>query len=84
MAKKEVVTTFLKKSVLTVVVALFLYSVFSRIFVNNGTIDLFLIWLALRSIIWHRQEVYTDTDWLWYLRYCWSCCAQHRSRRAER
>ena len=43
MAKKEVVTTFLKKSVLTVVVALFLYSVFSRIFLNNGTIDLFLI-----------------------------------------
>lgn len=62
MAKKEVVTTFLKKSVLTVVVALFLYSVFSRIFVNNGTIDLFLIWLALRSVIWHRQEVYADTD----------------------
>ena len=46
MAKKEVVTTFLKKSVLPVVVALFLYSIFSRIFVNNGTMDLFLIWLA--------------------------------------
>ena len=46
MAKKEVITTFLKKSVLPVVVALFLYSIFSRIFVNNGTMDLFLIWLA--------------------------------------
>lgn len=46
MTKKEVVTSFLKNSVLPVVVALFLYSIFSRIFVNNGTRDLFLIWLA--------------------------------------
>ena len=46
MTKKEVVTSFLKNSVLPVVVALVLYSIFSRIFVDNGTIDLFLIWLA--------------------------------------
>ena len=46
MTKKEVVTSFLKNSVLPVVVALFLYSIFSRIFVDNGTMDLFLIWLA--------------------------------------
>ena len=46
MTKKEVVTSFLKKAVLPVVVALFLYSIFSRIFVDNGTMDLFLIWLA--------------------------------------
>ena len=46
MTKKEVVTSFLKNSVLPVVVALFLYSIFSRIFVDNGTKDLFLIWLA--------------------------------------
>ena len=46
MTKKEVATTFFKKSVLPVVVAFFLYSIFSRIFVDNGTRDLFLIWLA--------------------------------------
>lgn len=46
MTKKEVVTSFLKNSVLPVVVALFLYSIFSRIFVDNGTLNLFLIWLA--------------------------------------
>lgn len=46
MTKKEVVTSFLKNSVLPVVVALFLYSIFSRIFVDNGTLDFFLIWLA--------------------------------------
>ena len=46
MTKKEVATTFFKKSVLPVVVAFFLYSIFSRIFVDNGTRDLFLICLA--------------------------------------
>ena len=46
MTKKEVATTFFKKSVLPVVVAFFLYSIFSRIFVDNGTRDLFLILLA--------------------------------------
>ena len=46
MTKKEVATTFFKKSVLPVVVAFFLYSIFSRIFVDNGMKDLFLIWLA--------------------------------------
>ena len=46
MTKKEVATTFFKKSVLPVVVAFFLYSIFSRIFVDNGTRDMFLIWLA--------------------------------------
>ena len=46
MTKKEVGITFFKKSVLPVVVAFFLYSIFSRIFVDNGTRDLFLIWLA--------------------------------------
>ena len=46
MTKKDIAITFLKKSVLPVVIALFLYSIFSRIFVDTGTRDLFLIWLA--------------------------------------
>ena len=46
MTKKEIAITFLKKSVLPVVITLFFYSIFSRIFVDNGTLDLFLIWLA--------------------------------------
>ncbi|MDU6346900.1 MAG: DUF6050 family protein [Clostridium sp.] len=46
MTKTDITKDFLKKSVLPVVVALFLYSIFSRIFVDNGTMDWFLIWLA--------------------------------------
>jgi len=46
MTKTDIMKDFLKKAVLPVVVALFLYSIFSRIFVDNGTRDLFLIWLA--------------------------------------
>lgn len=46
MTKREILKDFLKKVVLPVVVTLFLYSIFSRIFVDNGTIDYFLIWLA--------------------------------------
>ena len=46
MTKTDIMKDFLKKVVLPVVVALFLYSIFSRIFVDNGTRDLFLIWLA--------------------------------------
>ena len=46
MTKTDIMKDFLKKAVLPVVVALFLYSIFSRIFVDNGTMDLFLIWLA--------------------------------------
>ena len=43
MTKTDIMKDFLKKAVLPVVVALFLYSIFSRIFVDNGTMDLFLI-----------------------------------------
>ena len=46
MTKTDIMKDFLKKAVLPVVEALFLYSIFSRIFVDNGTMDLFLIWLA--------------------------------------
>ena len=43
---KDIVEPILVEAVLPVVVALFLYSIFSRIFVDNGTLDFFLIWLA--------------------------------------
>ena len=46
MTKKEILKDFLKKTVLPVVVAIFLYSIFSRIFVENGARDYFLIWLS--------------------------------------
>lgn len=46
MTKTEIIKDFLKKAVLPVVVALFLYSIFSRIFVEDGVKDFFLIWLA--------------------------------------
>lgn len=36
----------IKKTVIPVVVALFLFSMFSRIFIENGAPDYFLIWLA--------------------------------------
>ena len=46
MTKTDIIKDFLKKAALPVVVVLFLYSIFSRIFVDNGTMDFFLIWLA--------------------------------------
>lgn len=38
----------MQKTVIPVTVALLLFSIFSRIFVENGTPDYFLIWLACR------------------------------------
>ena len=46
MTKTDVMKDFLKKAVLPVIVAFLLYSIFSRIFVDDGTRDWFLIWLA--------------------------------------
>ena len=46
MIRREIMTDFLKKSVLPIVIALLLFSIFSRIFTENGARDYFLIWLA--------------------------------------
>ena len=46
MTKTDIIKDFLKKTVLPIAAALFLYSIFSRIFVEDGVKDLFLIWLA--------------------------------------
>ena len=45
MTKSDVMKEFLKKTVIPVVVALFLFSMFS-VFRRNGAPDYFLIWLA--------------------------------------
>ena len=46
MIRREIMTDFLKKAVLPIVIALLLFSIFSRIFTENGVRDYFLIWLA--------------------------------------
>lgn len=46
MTKTEILKDFLKKTIVPVAAALLLYSIFSRIFVENGTIDFFLVWIA--------------------------------------
>ena len=46
MTRSEVMKGFMKKTVVPVAVALLLFSVFSRIFIENGAPDYFLIWLA--------------------------------------
>mgnify|MGYP007135680734 FL=1 len=46
MTRSEVMKDFMKKTVVPVAVVLLLFSVFSRIIVENGTPDYFLIWLA--------------------------------------
>ena len=46
MNRREIMTDFLKKAVLPIVIALLLFSIFSRIFTENGVRDYFLIWLA--------------------------------------
>ena len=51
MTKSDVMKEFLKKTVIPVVVALFLFSMFSRIFIENGAPDYFLIWLACKCLL---------------------------------
>lgn len=51
MTKSDVMKEFLKKTVIPVVVALFLFSMFSRIFIENGAPDYFLIWLACGGLL---------------------------------
>ena len=46
MTRSDVMRDFMKKTVIPVAVALLLFSIFSRIFVENGSPDYFLIWLA--------------------------------------
>ena len=46
MNRREIMTDFLKKAVLPIVIALLLFSIFSRIFTENGVRDYLLIWLA--------------------------------------
>lgn len=46
MTKADITKDFFKKTVLPIVAALLLFSIFSRIFIENGTRDFFLIWLA--------------------------------------
>ena len=46
MTKAEVMKEFLKKTILPIVAALLLFSIFSRIFTENGSIDFFLVWLG--------------------------------------
>ena len=46
MTKTEVMRDFMRKTVLPVVVALLLFSIFSWVFIENGTPNYFLIWLA--------------------------------------
>ena len=45
MTKTDILKDFLKKTIVPVAAALLLYSIFSRIFVENGTIDFFLVWM---------------------------------------
>ena len=46
MTRSEVMRDFMKKTVVPVAAALLLFSIFSRIFVENGSPYYFLIWLA--------------------------------------
>jgi hypothetical protein len=46
MSKREILIDFLKKTVVPMAIALLLFSIFSRVFTQNGAKDYFLIWLA--------------------------------------
>ena len=46
MTKSDVMKEFLKKTVVRVVVALFLFSMFSRIFIEIGLTEYFPLWIA--------------------------------------
>ena len=52
MSRREIMTDFLKKAVLPIVIALLLFSIFSRIFTENGARDYFLIWLACGCLLY--------------------------------
>ena len=76
MTKNEVMKEFLKKTILPIVAALLLFSIFSRIFTENGSIDFFLVWLAC--------GVPFGISKIWYLRDSRRCCAEHRPQRSDR
>ena len=46
MTKTDIWKDFLKKTIVPVAVALLLYSIFSCIFVENGMVDFFIVWIA--------------------------------------
>lgn len=62
MTRSEVMKDFMKKTVVPVAVALLLFSVFSRIFVENGTPDYFLIWCALPGFVDSKNEEKTERN----------------------
>lgn len=67
MTKSDVMKEFLKKTVIPVVVALFLFSMFSRIS-SKRSARLFPDLACLRSAFWHWEDVHADSDWLWHFR----------------
>ena len=46
MTRSDIMKDFVKKTVIPIAVALLLFSIFRRIFVEDGMSDYFLIWLA--------------------------------------
>ena len=66
MTRSEVMRDFMKKTVVPVAVALLLFSIFSRIFVQKWIAGLFPDLACLQGAIWHRKDVYAHFDWLWY------------------
>ena len=84
MTKSDVMKEFLKKTVIPVVVALFLFSMFSRIFIENGAPDYFLIWLAYGVPFGIGKMFHADSDWLWHFRDSRCCCTQPCPRRSDR
>lgn len=84
MTKSDVMKEFLKKTVIPVVAALFLFSMFSRIFIENGAPDYFLIWLAC-GVPFGIGKMFTLIPiGFWYFRDSRCCCTQPCPWRSDR
>ena len=84
MTRSEVMRDFMKKTVVPVAVALLLFSIFSRIFVEKWIAGFFPDLACLRSAFWHWKDVHADSDWLWHFRDSRCCCTQPCPRRSNR
>ena len=57
MTRGEIWKDFLKHTVLTLVIALFLFLIFKSVFTKNGETEYFLCLALLRDSLWDSEDV---------------------------
>ena len=58
MTRGEIWKDFLKHTVLTLVIALFLFLIFKSVFTKNGETEYFYVWLCCGTVSYTHLDVY--------------------------